>query len=73
MEKGTMAADGTRTRSKLHVLANLPRPAEPMSVENVAALVRECLYEGTAVEIDGLGQFRPLPGGDFEFVPNIQP
>ncbi|MDX2152549.1 MAG: toll/interleukin-1 receptor domain-containing protein [Bryobacteraceae bacterium] len=69
-----MAADQTRRpRSKVFTLANLPAPAERLAVEQVSSLVLECLLEGTAVEIDGLGQFLPLPNGAFEFVPNIQP
>ncbi len=33
----------------------------------VALLLRECLEEGSAIEIKGLGVFRPDPKGGFEF------
>jgi hypothetical protein len=39
----------------------------------VARLVRKCLDEGTVVEIDGLGLFRPDGNGGFEFVPENRP
>ncbi len=43
------------------------------SSEQVARLVRQSLEEGASVEIDGLGVFRPSPGGRFEFVPQTNP
>lgn len=42
------------------------------SVEQVAELVRMCLQEGSSVEIDGLGEFRPSREG-FEFHPAAGP
>ncbi len=39
----------------------------------VAEIVRRCLEEGKTVQIDGLGMFRPGPGGVFRFVPRRTP
>jgi hypothetical protein len=39
----------------------------------VAELLRQCLDDGSAVEIDGLGVFRIAPGGGFEFLPEVRP
>lgn len=41
--------------------------------EKVAALLRRCLERGSRVEIDGLGLFRPVARGRFEFVPQTRP
>jgi hypothetical protein len=38
------------------------------SAEQIANLLRQCIEEGISVEIDGLGVFRPRPGG-YEFYP----
>jgi hypothetical protein len=38
------------------------------NADQVAALLRQCLEEGSSVEIDGLGVFRPC-GGDYRFFP----
>jgi hypothetical protein len=38
------------------------------SAEQVVELLRQCLDEGSSVEVDGLGVFRPRPGG-YEFFP----
>ena len=35
--------------------------------EQVALLLRECLEEGSSIEINGLGVFRPGRRGGFEF------
>jgi hypothetical protein len=43
--------------------------AERTSSAEVARLVRKCLERGSAVEIDGLGTFRPDLQGGFVFVP----
>jgi len=43
------------------------------SAERLASLVRQCLEEGRAVEIDGLGVFRPGASAGFEFVPVTAP
>jgi TIR domain len=43
------------------------------SVEQLAAILKECLEEGKQVEIDGLGLFRPGPLGRFEFIPQDRP
>ncbi len=43
------------------------------SSEKVARLVRQALEEGAAVEIDGVGLFRPLSGGGYEFVAQSKP
>ncbi len=37
------------------------------SIAQVARLLKQCLNEGTSVEIDGLGTFVPDPGGGFHF------
>ncbi|MGE5644671.1 MAG: toll/interleukin-1 receptor domain-containing protein [Acidobacteriota bacterium] len=39
----------------------------------IARLVRDSLERGCAVEIDGLGAFRPDPGGGFRFEPQTRP
>ena len=39
----------------------------------IARIVRSCLESGHAVEIDGLGAFRPDPEGGFRFEPQICP
>jgi|HigsolmetaAR202D_1030399.scaffolds.fasta_scaffold31845_3 TIR domain. len=44
-----------------------------LSTEKVGRIVRECLEEGVAVEIDGLGIFQPSGQGECEFVPHTQP
>jgi hypothetical protein len=43
------------------------------SAEQVARIVRRCLTEGSTVEIDGLGSFRPGTKGAFQFVPRTRP
>jgi len=43
------------------------------SVEQLAALLKECLEEGKQVDIDGLGVFRPGSRGRFEFIPHDRP
>ncbi len=49
-------------------------PARPRSSgAQVAAIVRQCLERGGAVEIDGLGSFRPDGRGGFEFLPQTRP
>ena len=39
----------------------------------IARIVRSCLESGHAVEIDGLGAFRPDPEGGFRFEPQVCP
>jgi hypothetical protein len=39
----------------------------------VARIVRQCLEEGSTVEIDGLGQFRKNPDGGLEFLAQDRP
>jgi hypothetical protein len=41
--------------------------------ERIVALVRRSIERGHAVEIEGLGTFRPARGGGYEFVPQTQP
>lgn len=43
------------------------------STRAVVQVVRRCLEEGSAVEIDGLGVFRPRGGGRFEFAAECRP
>jgi hypothetical protein len=43
------------------------------STELVARIVRQSLREGSVVEIDGLGTFRPLSSGGFRFLPCTSP
>jgi hypothetical protein len=43
------------------------------SSAQVAGIVRQCLEHGSAVEIDGLGSFRPDGRGGFEFLPQTRP
>ncbi len=43
------------------------------SSAQVAGIVRQCLEHGGAVEIDGLGSFRPDGRGGFEFLPQTRP
>lgn len=43
------------------------------SLEDVAKVVRRCLSEGSTVEIDRLGTFRPAGEGGYEFIPNTAP
>jgi hypothetical protein len=47
--------------------------AERTSSVEIARIVRRCLEKGGAVEIDGLGQFRPDAQGGFLFVPQVRP
>jgi len=44
--------------------------AEKSSDRAVARLVRRCLKEGSAVDIERLGVFRPRSDGGYEFVPH---
>ena len=44
-----------------------------MTSGDIARIVRECLEEGSSVEIDGLGAFRPTPAGGFEFIARMRP
>jgi hypothetical protein len=46
--------------------------AERTSSAEIARIVRKCLERGSAVEIDGLGAFRPDPQGGFVFVPQMR-
>jgi hypothetical protein len=39
----------------------------------IARIVRNCLERGRAVEIDGLGAFRPDAQGGFRFEPQVRP
>ena len=43
------------------------------SSDQIARIVLECLERGGAVEIDGLGRFRPDAGGSFVFEPQLRP
>jgi hypothetical protein len=54
-------------------LALEPRRPAPLPQEHVARIVRQCLEEGGAVEIDGLGLFRPRKEGGFDFIGRTQP
>jgi len=55
------------------LLREQPRTCELVSKDAVARIVRECLEQGTAVEIDGLGVFQPLACGECEFLAYTQP
>ena len=54
-------------------------PIAPSAVEDlasarhVAAVIRTCLKEGRRVEIERLGEFRPVAGGGFRFVAERRP
>ena len=50
----------------------MPPVAERASSEQLAAIVRQCLREGKAVEIDGLGMFVP-DGDNFRFEASTAP
>lgn len=54
-------------------LDELPQTCEFVSKDTVALIVRECLEQGTAVEIEGLGVFQPLACGECEFLACTQP
>jgi len=43
------------------------------SARHVAAVIRHCLREGHRVEIERVGEFRPVSGGGFRFVPENRP
>jgi hypothetical protein len=43
------------------------------SARHVAAVIRTALKEGRRVEIERLGEFRPVGGGGFRFVPESRP
>ena len=43
------------------------------SIEHVADVLKSCLQKGKRVEIDGLGVFRPVDGGGYEFVAHSLP
>ena len=44
-----------------------------MTSRQLARLLRQCLEEGSTVEIDGLGLFRPARSGGFRFEPRLRP
>jgi hypothetical protein len=46
---------------------------ERTSSVEIARIVRRCLERGGAVQIDGLGAFRPEADGGFVFVPQMRP
>ncbi len=46
---------------------------ERTSSAEIARIVRKCLERGGAVEIDGLGVFRPDARGGFTFIPQVRP
>lgn len=48
-------------------------PAVRNTSTQIARIVRNCLERGRAVEIDGLGAFRPDAEGGFRFEPQIRP
>ncbi len=48
-------------------------PRSVSSARRVAAVIRDCLREGRRVEIERLGEFRPVRGGGFRFVPEQRP
>jgi len=48
-------------------------PTVKSSTEQLATVLRRCLREGAAVDIDGLGTFRPTPDGGFEFLAAFRP
>lgn len=43
------------------------------NIEHVAGVLKGCLEKGKRVEIDGLGEFRPVDGGGYEFVAHSLP
>lgn len=50
-----------------------PVAKELASARHVAAVIRTCLQEGHRVEIERVGEFRPVCGGGFRFVPERRP
>src|SRR3974390_1803648 len=46
---------------------------EVSSARRVAAVIRKSLREGRRVEIERLGEFRPVRGGGFRFLPEQRP
>ena len=48
-------------------------PQEWDSARNVARIVRRCLEQGSTVEIERLGTFRPKAKGGYEFIPVTMP
>ncbi len=48
-------------------------PADRTSSAEIARIVRKCLERGGAVEIGGLGTFRPDAGKGYVFLPEIRP
>lgn len=55
------------------ILDKLPQTCPFVSNDTVALIVRECLEQGSAVEIEGLGVFQPLGCGECEFLAYTQP
>jgi hypothetical protein len=49
------------------------KSAERATGAQIARIVKECLNRGRAVEIDGLGAFRPDAHGGFAFEPQVRP
>jgi hypothetical protein len=45
----------------------------PSARRDVGRILKQCLETGRSVEIDGLGKFRPLSDGRFEFLAETQP
>src|ERR1035437_8873009 len=63
--------------AKSKAVADALCPSPPVkdlaSARHVAAVIRTCLQEGHRVEIERLGEFRPVNGGGFRFVPESRP
>ena len=53
--------------------ARSPARHEISSARRVAAVIRKSLREGRRVEIERLGEFRPVRGGGFRFLPEQRP
>jgi hypothetical protein len=49
------------------------RAASPATVESIAKIVQSCLRQGTVVEIDRLGVFRPTGKDSYRFIPSTAP
>lgn len=51
----------------------MKHPTETATTVDVAQILRQCLEQGRAVQIDGLGRFRAQGKGHFRFIPETKP
>jgi len=62
-----------KSKAASDLLSRPPGGKDLASARHVAAVIRTCLKEGHRVEIERVGEFRPVCGGGFRFVPERRP